>query len=88
MFLEELELIKNDEIREITARLLDGAPDYFWHVAASSSGKYHPAYALGEGGLVRHVKAAVRFAHHLFVINDFTDKEQDYVIAALNDFDK
>ena len=83
MFLEELELIKNDEIREITARLLDGAPDYFWHVAASSSGKYHPAYALGEGGLVRHVKAAVRFAHHLFVINDFTDKEQDYIIAAL-----
>ena len=39
MFLEELELIKNDEIREITARLLDGAPDYFWHVAASSGGK-------------------------------------------------
>ena len=83
MFLEELELIKNNEIREITARLLDGAPDYFWHVAASSSGKYHPAYALGEGGLVRHVKAAVRFAHHLFVINDFTDKEQDYIISAL-----
>nr|DAR47521.1 MAG TPA: HDc [Caudoviricetes sp.] len=83
VFSEELKLIKNDEIRETTARLLDGAPDYFWHVAASSSGKYHPAYALGEGGLVRHVKAAVRFANHLFVINDFTDKEQDYIISAL-----
>ena len=83
MFEEELTLIKNDEIREITARLLDGAPEYFWHVAASSSGKYHPAYALGEGGLVRHVKAAVRFANHLFVINDFTEKEQDYIISAL-----
>lgn len=83
MFEEELTLIKNDEIRETTARLLDGAPEYFWHVAASSSGKYHPAYALGEGGLARHVKAAVKFANHLFVISDFTEKEQDYIISAL-----
>lgn len=83
MFEEELSLIKSDEIRATTARLLDGAPEYFWHVAASSSGKHHPAYALGEGGLVRHVKAAVRFANHLFVINDFTEKEQDYIISAL-----
>lgn len=83
MFEEELGTIKSDEIRKITARLLNGAPKYFWHVAASSSGKYHPAYALGEGGLVRHVKAAVKFANHLFVINNFTDKEQDYIISAL-----
>lgn len=83
MFAEELATIKDDEIRATTARLLDGAPEYFWHVAASSSGKYHPAYALGEGGLVRHVKAAVKFANHLFVISNFTDKEQDYIISAL-----
>lgn len=83
IFNEELSTINNEEIREITARLLDGVPEYFWHVAASSSGKYHPAYALGEGGLVRHVKAAVRFANHLFVINDFTEKERDYIVAAL-----
>lgn len=83
MFIDELALIKDDEIRATTARLLDGAPEYFWHVAASSSGKYHPAYALGEGGLVRHVKAAVKFANHLFVISDFTEAEQDYIVAAL-----
>lgn len=83
MFKEELALINNDEIRATTARLLEGAPEYFWSVAASSSGKYHPAYALGEGGLVRHVKAAVKFANHLFVISDFTEKEQDYIISAL-----
>lgn len=83
LFITELELIKNDEIRTTTEHLLEGAPEYFWHVAASSSGKYHPAYALGEGGLVRHVKAAVKFANHLFAINDFTEKEQDYIISAL-----
>ena len=83
VFTEELSTIKDDEIRATTARLLDGAPEYFWHVAASSSGKYHPSYALGEGGLVRHVKAAVKFANHLFVISNFTDKEQDYIISAL-----
>ena len=36
MFAEELSTIKDDEIRATTARLLDGAPEYFWHVAASS----------------------------------------------------
>ena len=80
---EELASIKNDEVRATTTRLLEGAPAYFWHVAASSSGKYHPAYALGEGGLVRHVKAAVKFANHLFVISNFTEAERDYAIAAL-----
>ena len=39
MFVEELSIIKSDEIRATTARLLDGAPEYFWHVAASEQAK-------------------------------------------------
>lgn len=62
-------------------------PDYFFSVAASSTGKYHPSYALGEGGLVRHTKAAVAIAHELLQLemyNDvFTPAEKDLIIAAL-----
>ena len=61
-------------------------PDYFFHVAASSTGKYHPKYALGDGGLLRHTKAAVRIAHELLInpsITNFTDDEKDLIIMAL-----
>lgn len=47
-------------------KALSEVPAYFFEVAASSTGKYHPAYALGEGGLIRHTKAAVHIAMTLF----------------------
>jgi hypothetical protein len=62
-------------------------PDYFWTIAASSTGKYHPGYALGEGGLVRHTKAAVGLAHDMlsleFYQTKFSEIERDIIIAAL-----
>lgn len=66
LFINELTLIKSSTIRQIVAEQLAEAPEYFFHVPASASGKYHPAYALGEGGLVRHTKAAVQIAKDLF----------------------
>lgn len=83
IFSEELESIQDDEIRNVTRMLLEATPSYFWVVPASSSGKYHPTYALGEGGLVRHTKAAVKFANNLKVIKGFTAKECDFAVAAL-----
>ena len=41
-------------------------PEYFFEVAASSTGKYHPVYALGVGGLVRHTIAAVEIANEMY----------------------
>jgi len=61
-------------------------PDYFFTVAASSTGKYHPAYALGSGGLVRHTKAAVKFAHTLLGLEQygcFSQDEKDIILSAL-----
>ena len=60
-------------------------PAYFFTVPASSSGKYHPSYALGDGGLVRHTKAAVSIAHELFDLEmfPFTNDEQDLIILSL-----
>ena len=55
----ELDLISNVEIYHFALFCIENMPEYFFHIPASSSGKYHPSYALGEGGLVRHTRAAM-----------------------------
>lgn len=81
-----LSTIKNDDIREFAEVLLEGLPDYIWHVGASSTGKYHPAYSLGEGGLMRHQIAVVRFLNFFFELEQyntkFTDREMDLMRVA------
>lgn len=83
----EINYIKNERIKESAKILVDLIPDYFFHEAASSTGKYHPAFSLGEGGLLRHTKAAVRIAHTLLVTktigNHYTSDEKDMIIIAL-----
>jgi hypothetical protein len=60
-------------------------PDYFFHIPASSTGKYHPSYSLGDGGLYRHTKAAVRIAIELLRVGwwDFSSDEIDLIIVSL-----
>ena len=65
IFNKELNYIKNERIKRSLVIMLDKLPDYFYEVPASSTGKYHPEYALGKGGLVRHTKAAIRIAKEL-----------------------
>ena len=55
-----LNTFENEDIKEFAISCIDAAPDYFYHVGASSTGKYHPQYALGEGGLVRHTLALLK----------------------------
>lgn len=78
--------IKNDDIRDFAATLIKGLPDYIWHVGASSTGKYHPEYSLGEGGLMRHQVAVVRFLNFFFELEQyntkFTDREMDLMRIA------
>lgn len=83
VFEKELNYIKSPDIKEFTKNIVELLPDYFFEVPASSTGKYHPSYALGEGGLVRHTKAAVGIAKELFTINSFGDGEEDCIISAL-----
>lgn len=87
IFINELNYIVTKDIRIFTEVALDSLPNYFYEVSASSTNKYHPTYALGEGGLVRHTKAAARFANHLLQLEQnqvvFTEKERDYIISAI-----
>lgn len=68
VFKIELGYIKDERVRKACLEMIKILPDYFFEVQAASTGKYHPEYAAGEGGLLRHTKAAVRIAYEL--LND------------------
>jgi hypothetical protein len=88
VFEQELNLIQDDNIREFTRQMLDVLPDYFYEMAASTTGKYHPLYALGVGGLVRHTKGAIWIAYELYrcdtCTGKFSDLEKDIMLASLH----
>ena len=86
LFEREINLIVDEELRMAVKSYMDEeTPDYFWTDGASSSGKYHPKFSQGMGGLVRHTKAVVMFAEELLRMSSYAymkDEYKDYVIAA------
>lgn len=85
-FNKEYTYITDDKIRNDLKTMVNILPDYFFEIPASSTGKYHPAFASGSGGLVRHTKVAVRMAYELLSnpgLNSFTSREKDLIIMAL-----
>lgn len=63
--------IKSTTIKTFLSAMLDEVPSYFYVVPASSTGKYHPSFALGDGGLVRHTLAALQVAEDIIDNNSF-----------------
>lgn len=59
-------------------------PDYFFTKPASSSGKYHPAFANKNNGLMLHSLAVVKLTDLLSKISDITDNNiyNDLICAA------
>lgn len=87
MFKNELELIKSDRIKNACIKIVGLLPEYWFTVAAASTGKYHPEYAQGEGGLLRHSKAAMRIGYELLsdpcIGDKYTSDEKDLMLIAL-----
>lgn len=87
LFEVELTYLKSDRIKKACLAMTKLLPDYFYEVPASSTGKYHPAYSLGEGGLLRHSKAAMRIGYELLqdpsIGDKYTDDEKDLMLMAL-----
>ena len=85
-FEREIELIQNEDYRMFIKDYLDNyVADYFWEIGASSSGKFHPNFSQGKGGLVRHTKAVVMFAEELLRMSSYmymTEEHKDFVIMA------
>lgn len=83
-FTKEISYIKDGSKRRDIEYLINLLPDYFFLIPASSTGAYHPKFALTNNGLVKHTKVAVRFAIDLFdTVNNFSDEDKDLIIMAL-----
>lgn len=66
---------------------IENLPDSFWTDPPSLSGKYHPAFDHGYGGIVRHVIMALTVASDLiradFDGKEFTQRDIDIIYIAL-----
>ena len=86
VFDKEIQLVQNEKMREFAKYYFsEFVPSYFWEIGASSTGKYHPKFSQGVGGLVRHTKAVVMFAEELLRMNSYSylkDDYKDYIIVA------
>ena len=87
IFYDEINYIKDESLRKSLGELIELLPDYFFKEPAASTGKYHPSYAQGEGGLLRHTNAAVRIGYELLqdlsIGKKYTSHEKDLMLMAL-----
>lgn len=87
VFDKELEYIKDLRYRENAKKFINMLPDYFFRVPASSTGKYHPMFSTGDGGLVRHTKVAAKIANDLLTNEttgaSFKPEEKDLMIFGI-----
>lgn len=81
-----MDSFENDDIKKFCKLIVGELPLYWWEVPASSTGKYHPSYALGEGGLMRHSISVVRFVNWFFDLEqnniEYTSRERDLLRCA------
>ena len=79
MFKNEIESIQNEDYRDFVKFYLESyVPNYFFHIGASSSGKFHPPFAQGEGGLVRHTRAVCLFLEELLRMSSYAYMKDEY----------
>jgi len=87
MLKHEINYIQNERIRKSCETFVSMLPDYFFEIPASSTGKYHPEFASGEGGLVRHSKVAAYILNEIVSTktfgDDFTSDEKDLLRFAI-----
>lgn len=81
-FANELSDISDNKVREFAKKMIEEADDYFFIVPASSSGKYHPSFDLGDGGLVRHTRCVVYYGECISESFNFNARQRDMMIVS------
>jgi len=86
----QLKEIKDDGIRNFVKTALDNAPEGFWTIACSGSGRYHPPENQGSGGVIRHLIKCIITAKDLCDYFNLDEKDTDIVLAGaiLHDIQK
>lgn len=78
--------VQDENVKKFMEQCIETIPEYWFTVPASSTGKYHPNYALGNGGLMRHTIALLRFfdrlVHNSMYGSPFTNREMDLMRVA------
>lgn len=82
MFANEIGDIYDKDLKELATELIANADDYFFTVPASSSGKYHPPFDLGCGGLVRHTRCVAFMAMSIAESQCMSTMDRDSLIVA------
>lgn len=84
---EELTLLDTPRVQKGLVEIVNLLPAYFFIVPTSASGKYHPKYAGGKGGLLRHCKAAMRIGYDMFdnkvLSPDVDTLHKDLILASI-----
>jgi len=83
IFFREVNNIKDENIKNFVKDAFDYAPAYFWTIAASRTGKYHPPDDVKVGGLVHHTKKVCYFAKELIVAMQCEQYADEIQAAAL-----
>lgn len=78
-FETEIQMIESIELQDFVRFFFNervGA--WFWSSGASASGKFHPEFTKGEGGLVRHTKSVARMCEELLRLNTYAYMKDEY----------
>ena len=78
-FEREIQLIQSEDYRNFVRWYFDTCVgEWFWKSGASSSGKYHPQFTKGEGGLVKHTRAVVWMCEELLKMSSYAYMKSEY----------
>lgn len=83
LYTSQLDKISDEKLRIFTQMAIEQAPYAFWTIPASSTGKHHPPQSQGEGGLVRHVLAALYFGREFCIAYCLDQEQRDIITSAL-----
>ena len=78
-FKREIALIESEDLQDFVRFFFDEkCGEWFWKSGASASGKYHPAFTHGEGGLVRHTRAVAMVCEELLRMSSYAYMRAEY----------
>lgn len=82
LFIDVINKIQTPAIKEMAMTMIPVVPEYFWSEPASTSGKYHPEFDLGTGGVMRHSMMVALCAAELALTDGLDQEITDTVIFA------
>ena len=85
LFENEIKEIQSEDYRDFIRFYFDDCVgNWFWKSGASSSGKFHPKFSQGEGGLARHTKAVVMVCLELLRLSSYAYMKDEFKDFAIN----